>query len=708
MRAPTRRGRYLPGIDGLRAIAVVAVLLYHAGLSWLPGGFLGVDVFFVISGYLITVLLLGEHHRTGDISVRRFYVRRARRLLPALFTLLLVVTAVAAVFARDELAQLRAQVLAAMSYSTNWYLIVTGGSYFQQLGQPLILRHLWSLAVEEQFYLLWPLVLLLLLRRFKGRLGPVAATVSVISVASVVWMAVLFRPGTDPSRVYFGTDTRVFTLLIGALLALFWRPDALEHGTARRHGRLFDVLGLFALAAIVVFFLDAHETSTSLYRGGFLVVALISAAAIAAATHPTATVGSKLLGHPVLIWIGLRSYALYLWHWPIFMVTRPGVDVPLGPVPDLGLRLGLTVIAADLSYRLVELPIRRGGFRRWVRHALRTHQPHPGRRPVGGTIVAIASGALTVLIASAVTAKAPVNEIAQSLRAGQQAIASADGSVVPTSSAPPSPEVPTLTTAGQEGRTLQPATGPSEQRRSITSATTRTTAGLADGQGRASSTPSTATGAATSSGATAGATTPTTNALMRANSVDAGSVVPPASHASSTTTGTTAATTATSTPAAPVAVGPIVGFGDSVMLGAAPALLQTFGPGTIIDAKVGRTLYPIINIAHLMQAQGRLGQRVLIHLGDNGGINPSLIAQTMASLEGVDRVIWVTVKVPRAWEATVNQTLATEIPKYANARLLDWHALATDPTMFYSDGIHLRPSGARFYASLVQKAFAAT
>src|SRR5262249_14799435 len=246
------------------------------------------------------------------------------------------------VFARDELAQLRAQVLAAMTYSTNWYLIVTGGSYFQQLGQPLVLRHLWSLAVEEQFYLLWPLVLLLLLRRFKGRLGPVAATVSVIPLASVVWMAVLFHPGTDPSRVYFGTDTRAFTLLIGALLALFWRPDALEHGTARRHGRLFDVLGLFALAAIVVFFLDAHETSSSLYHGGFLVVALISAAAIAAATHPTATIGSKLLGHPLLVWIGLRSYALYLWHWPIFMITRPNVDVPLGPVPDLGLRLALT------------------------------------------------------------------------------------------------------------------------------------------------------------------------------------------------------------------------------------------------------------------------------------------------------------------------------------------------------------------------------
>jgi len=158
----------------------------------------------------------------------------------------------------------------------------------------------------------------------------------------------------------------------------------------------------------------------------------------------------------------------------------------------------------------------------------------------------------------------------------------------------------------------------------------------------------------------------------------------------------------------PPRVGPIVGFGDSVMLGAAPQLLQVFGPGTLVDAKVGRTLWPIIGIARLLQVQGRLGERVVIHLGDNGGINPDLIARTMASLQDVDQVLWLTVKVPRPWEATVNATLATEIPKYPNARLLDWHGLATDPSMFYSDGIHLRPSGARFNAELVKHAFAAT
>ena len=187
--------------------------------SWLPGGFLGVDVFFVISGYLITMLMLEEHHRTGAVSVRGFYRRRARRLLPALFVLLLAVCSVAALFYREEMARLRAQVLSALTYSTNWYLIFTDGSYFDSLGRPLALRHLWSLAVEEQFYLLWPLVMVFLLRRFRDRLGSIALIIGALAGASAVWMALLYEPGTDPSRLYYGTDTRLATLLMGGLLA---------------------------------------------------------------------------------------------------------------------------------------------------------------------------------------------------------------------------------------------------------------------------------------------------------------------------------------------------------------------------------------------------------------------------------------------------------------------------------------------------------
>jgi peptidoglycan/LPS O-acetylase OafA/YrhL len=644
----------------LRALAVIAVLLYHADLRWIPGGFLGVDVFFVISGYLITMLLLSEHQRSGAISVRGFYLRRARRLLPALFALLLSVTATVTIFYHEELAQLRGQVVAALTYCTNWYLIFTGNSYFQNLGRPLVLRHLWSLAVEEQFYLLWPLLLALMLRRWRGRLGPIAVAIIAASTASAVWMAVLYHPGRDPSRVYYGTDTRAFTLLLGALLALFWRPSALSHArVGRQHGHLFDFAGLLAVGAILVFFLNAHETSNFLYRGGFLLLAIVSACAIAAVVHPGATFTRALFGNGVVTWIGVRSYALYLWHWPIYVLTRPRLDWPIAPLPDLAIRLGLTFLAADLSYRFVEVPIRRDGFRVWLRHLLRTDHVHRGRRPVGGTIVLASTAVVAVLLASLATAKAPLNPIAESLRAGQAAIAGTPAPTAPPETATP-PTVPTLTTLATAGS----GTGHG--------ATTATTVGV-------TATHPPATVARTTASAVKPATLPPTHPT------------PPPTVKS----------------AAVLQAGPIVAFGDSVMLGAAPALLQTFGPGTVIDAKVGRTLWPVIGIAQLMQAEHRLGSRVLIHLGDNGGLDPDLIARTMASLKGVARVVWMTVKVPRSWEAGVNATLHAEIPKYPNARLLDWKALATDPSMFYEDGIHLKPAGARFYAGLVQKAFAA-
>jgi peptidoglycan/LPS O-acetylase OafA/YrhL len=637
------------------------VLLYHAGISWLPGGFLGVDVFFVISGYLITMLMLEEHQRTGAVSVRGFYRRRARRLLPALFVLLLAVCAAAALFYREEMARLRPQVLSALTYSTNWYLIFTDGSYFDQFGRPLALRHLWSLAVEEQFYLLWPLVMVFLLHRFRNRLGSIALIIGALAGASTIWMALLYQPGADPSRLYYGTDTRLATLLMGGLLAIFWRPSALAHGGVRRHGRVFDVVGLLALASIVWCFVNTSDTSAALYRGGFLALAVVSALAVAAASHPGTAFG-RVLGVGVLTWIGLRSYALYLWHWPIYVVTRPDADVPLDGVPLLALRLGLTVLLADLSYRLVERPVRRLGWGRWVRRAIRIGPPGR-RRPVGLVVLCATVAALVAFVAVVRAGRPPASEIELSLKAGEQAIAAADG----TTAAPAD-----QTVASGAAISVRAVSADALDRALAERAATSRTASRS-----ASSRPASST---TVPRAVSTTVAPTTVATT----------VPP--------------TTAPPTTPAPRPVGPIVALGDSVMLGAAPQLLATFGPGTLVDAQVGRTLWPVVGIVASLRAEGRLGEQVVLHLGDNGGVDPGLIAQTMASLADVDRVLWLTVKVPRSWEAGVNATLAAEIPKYPNARILDWKAVATDPSIFYEDGIHLRPSGAAFYAERVKTA----
>lgn len=266
---------YLPGLDGLRAVSVIAVLLYHAELLWIPGGFLGVEVFFVISGYLITMLLMKEHRKTGTIDLKEFWLRRARRLLPALYTLLVTTSIVTVVFFRDELASMRAQVVAAFLYVTNWYLIVTGQSYFDRLGRPPLLRHLWSLAVEEQFYLVWPLLLLalVLIRSPRARL----ALVGLLAVASAVLMGVLYQPGTDPTRVYYGSDTHSFGLFAGAALALLLRRQSGEPG---EFPRARPWLGIAALAGLLAATLWLHADAGVAYRGGLAGVSLLAAVVI--------------------------------------------------------------------------------------------------------------------------------------------------------------------------------------------------------------------------------------------------------------------------------------------------------------------------------------------------------------------------------------------------------------------------------------------
>ncbi|HEX5504293.1 MAG TPA: acyltransferase family protein [Thermomicrobiales bacterium] len=358
---------YLPGLDGLRAVAVGAVLLYHAGVAWLPGGFLGVEVFFVISGYLITGLLLAEWEQRKRIAFARFWGRRARRLLPALFLLLAVTLTVFVLVAPGEVARVRGDALAACLYVTNWYYIVRQVSYFEAVGRPSPFQHLWSLAIEEQFYLVWPLVLAVALRRWPRRrvLGGILAG----AVASWALMALLYRPGADPSRVYYGTDTRAAGLLVGAALAFAWAPWRERQREPWVGRAVLDLAGLGALGALVWLMTRLTEYQPFLYRGGFTLVALATAAVIALAVAPRARLLPGLLETPPLRWVGVRSYGIYLWHWPVFVLTRPHLDLPFGGAPALLLRLALAVGLAALSYRYVETPIRGGALGRAVRAA---------------------------------------------------------------------------------------------------------------------------------------------------------------------------------------------------------------------------------------------------------------------------------------------------------------------------------------------------
>jgi peptidoglycan/LPS O-acetylase OafA/YrhL len=370
---------YLPALDGLRAVAVAAVLLYHADLGWFTGGFLGVDVFFVLSGYLITCVLLNHQRTTGRVGLRHFWVRRARRLLPALLVMLAATCAYTVVFLPHEAAKLRDDIVSALTYVMNWHLIFQDQPYFETIGRPPFLQHLWSLAVEEQFYLLWPLLLgggLVLWRRKPERL---AIAIVALAGVSALLMAVLYQPGSDPSRVYYGTDTHASGLLIGAALAVVWPTWRLSTKTGTRAPFVLETSGMVGLAVLLWCFLNVSEFNTGLYRGGYPMIALVTALVVAVIVHPTARLSSGVLALAPLRWIGQRSYGIYLWHWPVYLVTRPGLDVPLRGIPLLALRIGITVALAAASYRFVEMPIRSGALGRAV-ESLRRNLRRDGRR----------------------------------------------------------------------------------------------------------------------------------------------------------------------------------------------------------------------------------------------------------------------------------------------------------------------------------------
>ncbi|MFT3863128.1 MAG: acyltransferase family protein [Solirubrobacterales bacterium] len=347
---------YMPGIDAMRALAVLAVFGYHAGLDWVPGGFLGVDVFFVISGYLITSLLLREFRGTGSIKLGRFWIRRARRLLPAVGVLIAVAMVVSAIAEPDKIGQIRGDALASLFYFANWHFIFAHTSYFEQFGRPSLFTHLWSLSVEEQFYLFWPLIFaagMKLLGRGRLLLGVLIGAAGSVALA---W--ILFDPGHDASRIYYGTDTHAVGLLAGVALALVWSPTELRlptHHSGPLVGPILDALGVIALGYLILSFAHVHDYDLALWHGGYAWLAIATAVLLAALAHPAARLGD-IIGRPALLWLGLRSYSFYLWHWPVLAMTRPGIDIDLPRGILIPLQLIACLILADLSYRFVELP----------------------------------------------------------------------------------------------------------------------------------------------------------------------------------------------------------------------------------------------------------------------------------------------------------------------------------------------------------------
>ena len=652
--APTRPRRdapnlskvpYLPGLDGMRALAVIAVLVYHANTEWLSGGFLGVEVFFVISGYLITLLLMAERERTGTVRIGAFWMRRARRLLPALFLMLFLLLTYTWIFRSDELGKLRGDMLGGLLYVSNWYQIWVGQGYSSS-GDFAPLRHLWSLAVEEQFYLVWPLVMMLLLRRTGTRNVALAARWLVLAALVVtVVTALLYHPGpigdcavnpdaywtvgerciSKGDALYLSTITRSSGILLGAAFAMVWRPMAIMRGPLRNAHRLLDIIAVVGLLLLGLLNWKLHFVTPSgadawLFRGGFLWTALATLMVIAAVTHRR-TLTSRVLGNPVLVWIGTRSYGLYLYSWPIYQIIRKVAGNSL-TFPQFVVAMVFTVAITEASYRFVETPIRRREVASWW-ESLRSR-----RDPVPRQLVAVTTVVSLLLLAFGVLrlglAELKQNDIAIALEEGAENTTSLED---------------LIGGGGEEG---------------------------------------------------AAPVTPT--ATTQPSPVD--SIVTD----ESTTTTSTTTTTTTTLPKEPV---DYLAIGDSVMLGAAGVLKDR---GYTVNAEVSRQMIDAVGLMEQLGEADVFGDPVILHLGTNGPITRETLDALLAPLSRVPNVIMLNVRANRPWTAENNRILAERDKPDGldNIILIDWNSLSAEcpGDCFAADGLHLTDAGRQYSATV--------
>ncbi|MBD8023772.1 acetyltransferase [Microbacterium sp. Sa1CUA4] len=654
------------GLDGLRAVAVALVLVYHLfPPALLPGGFVGVDVFFVISGFLITSLLLREHESTGRIRLGAFWVRRARRLLPAMALVVTVCSSIAWLIGGDVLLRLGEQVFGAATFSYNWVSISGDVGYFGSAA-PELFRNFWSLAVEEQFYVLWPLVLPLFLLLPRGAARAAAAVA--LAAASAAWMAGLVSAGGDVTRAYFGTDTHSFGILLGVALAFLldgllrparqevaaapipsvtpppgWtivlpaslraapptRPAWIDSKAART---VTGWLGIVSLAGIAVCASLPAGDDAATFPGALLAASVFTALAIVAGVWPGSWFGPALDVRP-LKWVGDRSYGIYLWHWPLLVLATAALPASGITTTQLWIGLGVlavTLVAAEASFRFVETPVRRLGFLaslRRLRDLVRADSR--GRLRAVGVVTA---GVFVLGGTSAAIAAAPAESSSESaVAAGQAALEQANRR--PTGAATPAPVAP---------EPVAPAP----------------VAPAAPAPGIAAPAP------------TGGPLTTKPSPVPQPT---------------------------------PVTGDEITAVGDSVMLASVPALFERL-PGIQVDAEVSRSTWAGPGILEGLAARGELRPYVVVALGTNGPVDQDALAR-MAEITGPDRhLILVNAYAPRDWIPGVNADLAAFAKSRPGVVVADWSAaISSRADLLAGDSIHPDAGGATVFAEVVAR-----
>ena len=604
------KSKYLPSIDSLRALAVLAVIIYHVDVNYLPGGFLGVDLFFVLSGYLISSLIIKEYRKTGSLNLYNFYIRRARRLLPAVYFMITVGLVVMVLFNEVLLRKSHLDAIFGYIYSSNWWYIFHKLDYFDSFGAQSPFKHLWSLAIEEQFYMIFPLLFLLINRKKKSKDGTYKLNKNFLYVVlglilvSLIAHILLFDIN-NISRIYFGTDTRAFSLLVGVVGAILYPMERLHTKVTPQQNVIYSVISLVAIASLITVMIYTSEYNTWLYRGGFLLVAILGLIVIISSGKQH-TLMSRLLSFKPVVFIGKISYSLYLWHFPVLVLTTPVSEIGNPNIIFVILRVILTFVLATASYLFVETPIRKLGFKNYINVIFKKlkKRPRKSRKIYAGVV-----GLVSILFLMGIFGKS----------------------------------VPFISTAFVKEMEAN-----------------KETQFVNNGNNKENNQEKSSD----------------SNKDKKDNKEDKNNSDKKYSS--------------------------VVVMGDSLTVDIGEKFQELY-PGAVIDGKIGRQLYVAVEEAKSYSKYNNENSAIIFQLGTNGPFTESQIEELVKEFDKAD-IYFVNIKVPRAWEKTVNAALKETQEKHSNVKIIDWYSVAnSSKDLFEPDRVHLNQTGIAEMVTLIEK-----
>lgn len=642
---PTQKRRYISGFDGLRALGVIGVILYHMNPNVFKGGYLGVPVFFIISGYLITDQLIRQYQTKGAFDFKTFYIKRLKRLYPALCAILFGTSAYIVLFQRNLLGNLHKIVVTNLLNVYNWWQIVNGQSYFERFANnESPFTHLWTLSIEGQFYIIWPILLVLMLKLLKKRSGIFNVTI-ILAFASALLMAVLYQPHVDPSRIYYGTDTRMFSILFGCALAILWPSARLKQSIEKRDRILLDTIGIVCFVGMAFLFLQLTDQGAALYRGGMFLFTFLATVLVAVIAHPGAD-WNAVLTNKLFRWIGSRSYGIYLYQFPVMIFFESKMtNIADHQVLYHVIEAILILAISEISYRFIEQPLAKfdyaqtGAFFKQLFNFKHVQS-------VGSRVISFAAIAIFVLgmtgVVQATTVKpdqANNSELAQKINKNKKANSKHNAKLI------------------SEAKKAN-----AEKQRIAKNAALSKSASLASQKAAESQAKKHPVNEDMEKYGL------TQVELQKAQSMQ------------------------------------VTAFGDSVMLDG-QSMLQRIFPKMVMKADVGKQMVAVPGEAKALADQGALADTILVGLGTNGPFTPQQMDQLMAVFGPSRHVYWINVRVPtREWQNDVNSTLSAATKKYKNLTVIDWFSYANShDDWFYDDRVHPNTTGGPYYAAFIAK-----